>query len=209
MYTPVMVGYSHPYIPGDLDEFLSMTGWPPPLDDIVRARMAKALGYFQDRVQPKSELGEPCSFVERFGPTALNLKINGRITRLCAWMQSIDFRYHVNPDFQVPNGYHLKAFRVPPEPGKRTYRSRAEKKNGRHLGEYYTFESARVDGLGLPSDQSFPRIFRATTAFTCLRTTVADAYISWRAEGGYSSGGGNQLIILNAEEVLEELSTGK
>lgn len=183
-------------VPDTIEQFLEMTGWGksfPPSSSELQA-MRSAFNHFLG-VVPRPVLAAPAT-PEEAGPNPYGFTINGRSTRLCAWMQAIRFDRGVNAQFPVTKSYPLMAFR-----------DSNSKAAGRGFGNWYTFMSQDPEALGLLQGQNKPHLYRAFRSFTCLKSTAADVFATWGVPSGkpaqYSGGGGNQLFIWNAASCLE------
>jgi hypothetical protein len=165
-----------------VDEFIGATGWVTG----SREHLRLALDYFQ-RVVPRLVLRQPV-----VGAPWVP-KINGVAILLSSWLQGIDFRHPVNPDRFVRTGDPLIGFKDPTAP------------SGQVRGNWFTFPSTRQEGVAIHSTQTAMHKFKATTTFTCLQSTVSDAYVGWLsgAPAEYRRGGAQQLFIWNAAGVLE------
>lgn len=94
--------------PRTLDDFLTATGWPKP-SPIHRARMKQVFEYLQRVVGPAELNVSEADSRHGAGPWAC--KIDGRATRLCNFMQAINFDEPVDPHFQLKKDMTLKCFR--------------------------------------------------------------------------------------------------
>jgi len=161
-----------------VDEFIAMTGWNAP-EPMARIGMNNALRWFEANFRPE-ELNKPEHLSQFAGPVK---------TQLVKWMQSIAFLAPVEADSVVFAGARLVRYCAP----------------GREWGVYFTAPGTRPSQLAIPSGRVTRFTFRASRAFRCLKTSVADAHLSWSPNGAdrYGHGGGVQYFVAKSKEKLE------
>lgn len=171
----------------DAKEFIALTGWDNP-SETARNNMGRALEFFQSRVS-MTELWA----IE--APSPFLLKIQGNSYKIISWMQAIEFDNYVDNTCIIAKGMPLQSFRDPGEaPG--TVR-----------GRWYARTETDANQVAIYPHQVALHKFKAISDFTCLESTVSDAYCGWLADlpSCYRHGSAKQLFIPNAPLVLEPI----
>ncbi|MCA9312221.1 MAG: hypothetical protein KDA21_13490 [Phycisphaerales bacterium] len=185
-----------------IDDLLEYAGWTENFDASKRRNAAVALEWFQANV-PGGFLNSPVrgsrtTYNEVASPSPFLRGGTGPALELMKLMQAIDFTDPVDPEYTVRAGNQVVRFRERDE-------------SPRQKGRYYTFLSTKQEKVALPADQTVAARFQATRTFTCLKSTVSDAYVDWEHFDGrvrtpaYRKGGRTQLYIPNPDALLKPM----
>jgi hypothetical protein len=188
--------------PRTLKDFMLRTGWEEHSRERLD-RMQTAFDFFSRVVQPRQLMGE--STTDHHGGNAWTFKIDGRMTRLCAWMQCICFDGHVMVS-TLKQGARLKKFRD----------SRSNRGDPAS-GEWFTSMAESQERLAIKPNQSIDHHFVARRETSVLKCVVADAVVDWRmnipkgampqvnVDYWYRKGGGEQIFVWNSASVLDPI----
>lgn len=195
---------TYPYL---LQQFLDRTGWPPPRDTEVAARMQTALAFLQAHLSGWVDL--PLDATDRgyrkhgFNPFAF--KIQGKVTKLIGAMQAIDFNWPV------------QNIELAPPKRVRRYGKAGEPRGQPAAGLWFTDPDVPAARLALPPDQNVPYGYEVVTRAPALSSIAGDLLVDWNMDPDlkrpptqgidyhYRSGGGVQYVVANAAKVLRPL----
>jgi hypothetical protein len=189
-----------------LEQFLRETGWPEP-NLQTALRMQEALHFFHAHLA--GWVGLPVDASDRgyrvHGYNPLAFKAGGKVTKLTAAMQAIDFNYPVRP-MVLPRGSRV-----------RRYGTRAERRGGPASGLWYTEKDQPAALLALPPDQTVAFLYEVVAAAPALQSTAGDMLVDWGMDPNpankptmgvdyhYRCGGGLQYTIPDARSHLRPL----
>jgi hypothetical protein len=167
-----------------IDGFLSLTGWPDP-GSTRKARMASALRFWSSH--SRHQAAQPAYFGD-IPAHCFAFQIRSVTTRLCAWMQAINFDHPVEP-MLLGATRQLKCFRYPP-----ITPSRAPS------GNWYTDPDVPASALALPPGQCAAQAIVVAKPVMALRSRAGDVIVDWSMRKAtdaywYRKGGGVQYFV--------------